>query len=63
MAGALNLQLAGDAFYFGKLTKKKTIGDDIRRIAPEDIPRANRLMLTASVLGLLLMGVLRGLVY
>ena len=30
MAGALRVQLAGDAWYFGKLYKKKTIGDDIR---------------------------------
>jgi adenosylcobinamide-phosphate synthase len=27
-AGALNVQLAGDAYYFGKLVKKKTIGDN-----------------------------------
>lgn len=48
MAGALNLQLAGDAYYFGKLVKKKTIGDPDRAIEPEDIRRANRLMLSAS---------------
>lgn len=31
MAGALEVQLAGDAVYFGKVVKKPTIGDDIRR--------------------------------
>jgi cobalamin biosynthesis protein CobD len=43
-AGALRVQLAGDAWYFGKLYKKKTIGDSLREIQIEDIVRANRLM-------------------
>ena len=43
-AGALQVQLAGDASYFGKIVHKKTIGDAERSIEPEDIPRANRLM-------------------
>ena len=50
-AGALGLQLAGDAQYFGRIVKKPYIGDPVRPIEPEDIIRANRLMLTASVLG------------
>lgn len=44
MAGALDVQLAGDAWYFGELHKKKTIGDDIRPIEPKDIVRANKLL-------------------
>lgn len=48
MAGALRVQLAGDAYYFGKLVKKKTIGDPDRRVEPEDIRRADRLMLITS---------------
>ena len=48
MAGILGVQLAGDAYYFGELHKKPTLGDDLRPIQPEDIPRANRLMLLAS---------------
>ena len=40
MAGALDVQLAGDAWYFGKLCKKPTIGDAIREIEPEDIRRS-----------------------
>lgn len=43
-AGALRVQLAGDAVYFGKLVKKKYIGDSLREIEYEDIKRANRLM-------------------
>ena len=31
-AGALRVRLAGDAWYFGKLVKKKYIGDDLRPV-------------------------------
>ncbi len=48
MAGILGVQLAGDAVYFGELHHKPTLGDDLRPIQPEDIPRADRLMLLAS---------------
>ena len=48
------MQLAGDAWYFGVLHKKPVIGDDLRPVEPEDIPRAYRLMFGTSVLGLLL---------
>ena len=44
MAGALRIQLAGDASYFGKIVKKPTLGDPSRMIEAEDIRRANRLM-------------------
>ena len=53
MAGALDVQLAGNAYYFGKLYEKPTIGDPIRPVEPEDIRRANRLMYAASVLGVI----------
>lgn len=49
-AGALRVQLAGDAVYFGKLVKKKYIGDGLREIEYEDIKRANRLMYITAVL-------------
>lgn len=49
-AGALNIQLAGDAYYFGKLCKKQTLGDPMREIQAEDIARAVRLMYGAAVL-------------
>lgn len=53
-AGALNVQLAGDAYYFGKLYKKKTIGDDIRPIDRQDIERANRLHYGTAILSFIL---------
>ena len=43
-AGALGVQLAGNAYYFGELHKKPFIGDSRRPIENEDIRRANRLM-------------------
>lgn len=56
-AGALNVQLAGDAYYFGKLVKKKTIGDSNRKIQISDILLANRLMYaTAFVAAVLILG-------
>lgn len=50
-AGALHVQLAGNAWYFGKLYEKPTIGDCDREIGPEDIPRMNRLMYGTAFLG------------
>ena len=52
-AGALDIQLAGDAFYFGKLVEKPTIGDGIRPVEVEDIRRANRLLYVTACLLLL----------
>ena len=47
-AGSLRIRLAGDAWYFGKLVKKKYIGDDLRPVEIEDIPRANKLLYRTS---------------
>lgn len=49
-AGALGIQLAGDASYFGRVVKKPYIGDALRSVEYEDIKRVNRLMyLTAWI--------------
>lgn len=61
-AGALRVQLAGDAVYFGKLVKKKYIGDGLREIEYEDIKRANRLMYITAFLCELLSVVIMSLV-
>ncbi|MGN0405117.1 MAG: adenosylcobinamide-phosphate synthase CbiB [Bariatricus sp.] len=58
-AGALGVQLAGDAFYFGKLYHKETIGDPVREIEAEDIVRAGRLMDGTAVLTLIVLGLIR----
>ena len=49
-AGALNIQLAGNATYFGKVYEKPTIGDPIRPIETEDIKRVNKLMVMTAIL-------------
>ena len=51
-AGALGVQLAGPAYYFGQYYPKLTIGDALRPIEPEDILRANRMMIAESILAL-----------
>lgn len=48
MAGALGVQLAGPAWYFGEKYEKPTIGDDLRPIRVGDIDEANRMFLYAS---------------
>lgn len=60
MAGALGVQLAGDAWYFGKLYSKKTIGDPGRTVEPADIRRANRLMYMTSFAALICFLLVRG---
>ena len=61
-AGALRVQLAGDAVYRGVLHKKEPIGDPLRPVEYEDIRRANRLMYTASVLSLVLLSLCKAAV-
>ena len=51
-AGALGVQLAGPAYYFGEYYDKPTIGDPLRPIEPQDILRANRMMYAESLLAL-----------
>jgi len=53
-AGLLGLRLAGDAWYHGVLHKKAYIGDAVRPIEPNDIPRACRLMRMTALLALVL---------
>lgn len=62
-AGALGVQLAGPASYFGKTVDKPTIGDPDRPVEPKDIARANRMLYAAGGLALgagLLAGALAG---
>ena len=58
-AGALEIQLAGDASYFGKIVKKPYIGDPVRPVEYEDIRRANHLMnRTAWICEILCLGMM-----
>ena len=59
MAGALGVQLAGDAVYFGKLVEKPTMGDALRPVERDDVRRANKLMVLASVIALAILAAAR----
>lgn len=61
-AGLLGLRLAGDAWYHGVLHKKKYIGDALREIEHEDIPRACRLLYVTALLALLLSSMIKLLI-
>lgn len=58
-AGALHIQLAGDAYYFGKLVKKPFIGDDDRQVDLGDIKHINNMMYIASICALIIFGAIR----
>ena len=57
-AGALGVQLGGNASYFGKLHEKPTIGDPLRPIERADVARACILMYGTSLLLLALYGMI-----
>ena len=54
VAGALEIQLAGDAYYFGKLYKKPFIGDGIKPIKYDNIADSIKLMYMTSVISAVL---------
>lgn len=58
-AGALGVQLAGNAYYFGKLYEKPTLGDAKRMIEPEDILHTNRLMYWSSAAAVIILCAIR----
>ena len=53
-AGALHIELAGPASYFGKRVEKPTLGENDRPIERKDVARTNALMYGASILLLVL---------
>ena len=58
-AGLLGLRLAGDAWYHGVLHEKEYIGDELRPIEHEDIPRTCRLLYATAALALVLAFLIR----
>lgn len=53
-AGAFDVQLGGDAQYFGRMVRKAALGDPLREITPEDIRTMNKLMYVTAILALIL---------
>lgn len=62
-AGALNIQLGGDAYYFGKKYLKETLGDPVREPEAVDIERAIKLMYVTSIICLLVSVTIRLVIY
>lgn len=58
-AGALQVRLLGDAYYFGELHHKEFIGEPIEPVTPEKIVQANELMYATTVMGLVVMVLLK----
>lgn len=61
-AGALQIQLAGNAYYFGKLYEKEYIGDPVRPVEREDIRRSNRLLYGTAILTMVVFGLLKWMI-
>ena len=51
VAGALNVQLGGPNYYFGKLVEKQTIGDDREKIDINKVNNTNNILYCRAVLG------------
>ncbi|MBR6217563.1 MAG: cobalamin biosynthesis protein CobD [Eubacterium sp.] len=56
-AGALHLQLAGDASYFGVINHKEFIGDPDRKPMLQDIRKMNDLMYSTAFLGEIILAI------
>jgi len=50
VAGALNLQLGGPSYYFGKKVEKPFIGDKVQDISAKHIPKTNKIVLVTTLL-------------
>ncbi len=61
-AGLMGLQLAGDASYHGVLHKKQHIGDPLREIENQDIPRSCRLLYGTAIISLIVCAVIKTLI-
>lgn len=62
-AGALQICLGGNCFYFGNPSEKQYIGDAIRPMEPGDIVRANHLLYVVSFLAMFFFLVLLAAVF
>ena len=65
VSGALEVQLGGANYYFGKLVEKPTIGDAIKDINVESLNNTFKILYTVSFMGftlaLIINGMLRGI--
>lgn len=59
IAGAFNIQILGDTYYFGKLYHKKTIGKPTNKVTYKHIKVANRLLYVTSFIGILFISIIK----
>ena len=58
-AGAMDIELLGDAYYFVVLHKKQTIGDPIRKIERKMIVEVNRLLYGTVILAMVVFSIIK----
>jgi hypothetical protein len=63
VAGALGIQLAGDAYYFGKKYEKPYIGDAMREVEERDIQRVNVLISKSTLYGIVFLCGIYGILW
>lgn len=54
-AGALQIRLLGDAYYFGEIHKKEYIGEPIEKVTPEKIVEVNQLLYLTVGIGMIIL--------
>ena len=55
----MDIELLGDAYYFGVLHKKQTIGDPIRKIERKMIVEVNRLLYGTVILAMVVFSIIK----
>ncbi|AEB76065.1 cobalamin biosynthesis protein CobD [Clostridium botulinum] len=58
MAGALRVKIGGTNSYFGKLTYKPTIGDELKKLEKEDIRKSTILMYGTTIVSIVIFSII-----